>query len=326
MSHEPARVDTPVKTATCRDCGALVTGEFCAACGQETRVKLPTARVFLREAMGRYVALDGRMWRTLAGLLFRPGFLTREYFRGRRRRYIRPARLFLVLSLALFAAIRLLTSAPIVIDEDPAVKTTMKTPPGLGGKAAPTSIAKVDKGDSGGEIQMPGFAIHVDRDFNLDIPDSDLPLSKELKKRLEHFNGLTRQEKSEQIFFGVVRYGPYAMFVLMPAYALLLMGAYLGRGRRYPDRPQRYAEHLVFAAHTHAFLFLLGVLALAIPFDPLRMALAIWWVLYGVWATKVVYRGGWVGLFTRAFVVSIAYLVLFSLAIGGLLLVAVLVR
>ena len=77
-------------------------------------MKLPTARVFMREATGRYVSLDGRMWRTLAALLFRPGFLTREYFAGRRRRYIRPARLFLVLSLALFAAIRFFASAPVI--------------------------------------------------------------------------------------------------------------------------------------------------------------------------------------------------------------------
>jgi hypothetical protein len=36
---------------------------------------------------GRYVALDGRLWRTLGALLFRPGFLTREYLAGRRRRF-----------------------------------------------------------------------------------------------------------------------------------------------------------------------------------------------------------------------------------------------
>jgi hypothetical protein len=87
----------PAPAVACRNCGASVTGDYCAACGQETRVRLPTARVFLREATGRYVALDGRLWRTLAALLVRPGFLHREYMVGRRRRYIRPARLFLVL-------------------------------------------------------------------------------------------------------------------------------------------------------------------------------------------------------------------------------------
>jgi len=72
----------------------------------------------LREAAGRYVALDGRMWRTLIGLFFRPGFLSREYFAGRRRRYIRPARLFLVLSIALFALLRFAGEPPVVLERE----------------------------------------------------------------------------------------------------------------------------------------------------------------------------------------------------------------
>ena len=47
------------------------------------------------------------MERPRAALVFRPGFLTREYFAGRRRRYVRPARLFLVASVLLFAALRI---------------------------------------------------------------------------------------------------------------------------------------------------------------------------------------------------------------------------
>ena len=91
----------------CRNCGAPAPGAYCPACGQETRARLPTFAQFMREAAGRYVALDGRLWRTLGPLVFRPGFLTREYFAGRRRRYIRPARLFLVSSVLLFAALRI---------------------------------------------------------------------------------------------------------------------------------------------------------------------------------------------------------------------------
>ncbi len=117
MRTESARADTLESPVACRNCNAPTTGEYCATCGQETRIKLPTARVFLREAMGRYVALDGRLWRTLAALLFHPGFLTREYLLGRRRRYIRPARLFLVLSLALFAAIRFFADVPVIISD-----------------------------------------------------------------------------------------------------------------------------------------------------------------------------------------------------------------
>jgi len=325
VQFAPATPTAPARA--CRNCNAPVTGEYCAACGQETALKLPTARVFLREATGRYFSLDGRMWRTLAALFFRPGFLTREYFAGRRRRFIRPARLFLVLSLALFAALRFFASAPLLVeagnDATPAARsgaTKDAKPPG-------EPVVKFDAGEEGGDLlSLPGFTVHVDPQFNLDLRDATHPVALELKKRFTHFNGLSRQEKSEQVFFGVVRYGPYAMFVLMPAYALLQMIVYAGRGRRYPDRPSRYSEHLVFAAHTHAFLFLTCVLALSIPYNPLRVVLACWCLLYGYWATKMVYRGGWIGLFARSFVVGTAYLVLFALVVVGLLLVAVLVR
>ena len=65
----------------------------------------------MREATGRYIAYDGKFWKTLAALLLRPGFLTREYLAGRRRRYIGPARLFLVSSLLLFATLRFATES-----------------------------------------------------------------------------------------------------------------------------------------------------------------------------------------------------------------------
>ena len=286
-------------------------------------MKLPTAPVFLREATGRYVSLDGRLWRTLAGLLFRPGFLTREYFAGRRRRYIRPARLFLVLSLALFAALRFFASAPVLVNDDVVVNPDAKATD----KAIAKGAVKFDEGEEGGDLlSLPGFTIHVDRDLNLNVVGADTHWSLDLKRRFAHFNKLNRQEKSEQVFLGVVRYGPYAMFVLMPAFALLQLIVYAGRGRRYPDRPSRYAEHLVFAAHTHAFLFLVGVLALSIPYTPLRIVLAAWCVLYGFRATKSVYRGGWLGLFARGFVAGTAYMTLFGLVTVGLLLVSVLVR
>src|SRR5574343_308885 len=90
----------------CRNCGAEVSGLFCAQCGQETRVELPTLREFIGEATGRLLAVDGRLWRTLFLLVFRPGQLTVEYLNGRRKHYVRPARLFFALSLLMFAALK----------------------------------------------------------------------------------------------------------------------------------------------------------------------------------------------------------------------------
>ncbi len=287
--------------AHCRNCGATVRDAYCPACGQETKIALPTARQFLREAAGRYVAFDGRLWRTLFGLLLRPGFLTREYFAGRRRRYVRPARLFLVLSVALFAVLRLFAEAPVFVAD---------------GAAEPVAAAP-----SGAE----GLDVGLDDEMNLRFDGLGEVVGAKLRKRAEYFNRLPRQEKGEQVFLGAVRYGPYAMFALLPAFAALMKLVYFGRARRYPGRPRRYAGHLVFGAHNHAFLCLAVMLAV-VPLGPLRAALAMWIVVYFLWAMKSVYGGPWIGVLARAFVIVIAYAVLFAVVTVGLLLAAILLR
>ena len=342
---EPAIADPgPPPGPYCRNCGTLAGGAFCPACGQETRIALPTARQFLKDAAGRYVALDGRTWRTLHALLFRPGFLTREYFAGRRRRYIRPSRLFLVLSLAMFATLRLVVGVPqvdegAVLFETDEPKRAVPGVPGGAPAAAPadpgprtgtTAAEAPRKGTAAAArdevvVLMPGAGLRLDEHGNFHVDGSGRVASL-LRQRTDRFNALPRQERIEQVVLGMVRYGPYAMFVLLPAFALLLMLLYAGRRRHYPARPSRYAEHLVFAAHNHAFVFALVTLAIVAQWAPLGLALALWAAIYGLWSMKAVYGGRWLGVIARAWTMAVAYLVLFGFVTLGLLLAALLVR
>ena len=77
--------------------------------------------------------------------------------------------------------------------------------------------------------------------------------------------------------------------VLLPAFALILKLLYLGRRRRHPTRPRRYAEHLVFAAHDLSFLFLIIMIGVLVPWAWLESVLGVWVVAYGLWAMKSVY-------------------------------------
>jgi hypothetical protein len=297
----------------CRNCGAAGPGAFCPSCGQETRTRLPTLREFMREAAGRLVAFDGKSWRTLWALMFRPGFLTREYLAGRRRRYVRPARLFLVASLLLFAALRMvveLGDVYLVRFDSPAKDATQDK------SAAPTKDGA--PGKDGNHANGPG----IDDDFNVDL-GVEIPA---LKKRIERFRRLNSREREAQITDGMLRYGPYAMFVLLPAFAVLLKLLYLGRSRTYPGRPRLYAEHMVFAAHTHAFLFLAIIAANVVSFGPLRAAVIAWMLVYGLWSLRAVYGGSWLGIAARSFVMFVAYSVLFGLVTAGLVVIAVLLR
>jgi hypothetical protein len=170
------------------------------------------------------------------------------------------------------------------------------------------------------------FGLDKDRNLELRLFNSDLPVPAQVRKRYEHFKKLPKQEQAEQLYAGVLRFGPYAMVVLLPAFALLLKLAYLGSGSRYPGRPRRYAEHLVYSAHLHAFAALAILLILLLPFGPLRYAIMAWIVFYVMRARQIVYRGRWWGGVLRAILIASVYVVLMAVAMAGLLTMAVMLR
>jgi hypothetical protein len=302
----------------CRNCGASVADAFCPHCGQETALRLPTLREFLREAAGRYVAFDGRFWRTISALLIRPGFLTREYLAGRRRRYIRPARLYLVATLIFFAVSRFFVEpAGLLAGNEAAV-------PGQG-KSTRTEQPQDGKSATGPAAKGEGDAsvFYLDDDVSLHLPAAMGGAAPLLEKRWQRFNAMSRSDKKEHVIAGMLRYGPYAMFALLPAFALLLKILYLGR-RRYPLRPRLYGEHMVFAAHNHAFLFAAGTAMLLVHAGVVKTAILGWVCVYLLWSMHEVYRGSWGGAVARSMVLFVAYSAMVGAATVGLLVAAVL--
>ena len=234
----------------------------------------------MREATGRYLAFDGKLWKTLVPLLFRPGFLTRAYLEGKRRRFIGPARLFLISSLVLFAVLRFAAESVNILDLDSAMQTE--------GAQSAKSAQSAEKARSKG---AQGDLVVLDDDLNFSMGALPESVGGALKKRIDRFNKLPRDQKIEQVLAGTTRYGPYAMFVLLPAFAALLKIAYVGRRRRHPGRPRLYGEHLVFAAHNHAFVFVAAILLFTVPIDLVRQLIALWIVVYLAWSMHAVYRG-----------------------------------
>ena len=78
---------------------------------------------------------------------------------------------------------------------------------------------------------------------------------------------------------------PLAMFVTLPAYALLLKVFFYSSGRY-------YTEHLVFAMHLHTFSFLVYTLTLVMPdasILPGFFGETLEWVITGLWLWVVAY-------------------------------------
>lgn len=87
----------------CRNCGALLQGNYCHDCGQKRfTASDQTLRALLATFLAALTELDGRLLRTLRELFSRPGHYLDQYLHGARRRYIAPVALFLSVNVAYF--------------------------------------------------------------------------------------------------------------------------------------------------------------------------------------------------------------------------------
>jgi Protein of unknown function (DUF3667) len=93
----------PVALIECPNCQRLLDGEYCARCGQKVAPLNPSLHDFIHDLTHELLHVDGKIFRSVRYLLTRPGFLTREYFEGRRARYVSPIRLYLIFSVIFFA-------------------------------------------------------------------------------------------------------------------------------------------------------------------------------------------------------------------------------
>jgi len=100
--------------ARCANCGAVLYGPFCAACGQADRPLDPPVRHFATEFVQELFDVDNRILRSLRRLFLSPGFLTREHFAGRRAPWVSPLKLYLSTSVVCFAVLAVIGDSRVV--------------------------------------------------------------------------------------------------------------------------------------------------------------------------------------------------------------------
>jgi len=78
------------------------TDSYCASCGQPTFNLHQSFNKVIGQMLHELLDIDGRLARTLKGLLFKPGLVSSEYRQGKRISYTPPLRMYLVTSVLLF--------------------------------------------------------------------------------------------------------------------------------------------------------------------------------------------------------------------------------
>jgi len=290
----------------CDNCGASVAGNYCSHCGQRFEHHVHSVLHFTREVTEDLTHADSRLWSTILALLFKPGFLTREFLNGRRVRYLPPLRLYLVLSLLFFLILGLMGHEPRVVSI---------TSPGNG----TSSVVLVAPDEAEGIAAKPGETPQQ-REERVCNPEYDgparsfvLPLLKQACRKFLADDGRAASE-------AFVHNLPRAMFVVLPALALVMKVMYR-RPRRY------YVEHLLFFLHNHAFGFLVfALLMLVTRFVPSAIATGLTFIVWlyvpyylFVSLRRVYGQGRWL-TFAKLAVLSSAYLMcaIITLVVTGM--------
>ena len=97
----PAESAEPAAPA-CQNCGTTLLGPHCYRCGQPVKGLVRHFTSIIGDFFDSVFDFDSRTLRTLWPMFARPGYLSCEYFEGRRVRYVSPVRLFFFLTIVAF--------------------------------------------------------------------------------------------------------------------------------------------------------------------------------------------------------------------------------
>jgi Protein of unknown function (DUF3667) len=296
VTSAPAAVPAAPAASRCDNCGAAVSGRYCAACGQRVEPPLHSLWHFTKVATEDLTHADSRLWRTLGALLFRPGYLTREFLAGRRARYLPPVRLYLVISVAFFLW------ASTTHDELRVVRITQ---PDHG--PVQTALTPLDEGTFGKPLPGESAEQHAERYCSSGI-NYDGPWRARIKPAAHRACVRFVLDKGRSLGEVFLHNVPRAMFIFLP----LLAGAMT---LMYWWPRHYYIEHLLLLVHNHAFIFLLlllaGVASALLP--PLSGWIAAGVTAYIAWyayrSMRVVYGQGRGLTLGKLVVLSFFYLV-----------------
>lgn len=281
MSHGHERKDK-----NCLNCGATVQGRYCQVCGQENIEPKETFWTMFTHFFNDITHFDGKFFETLKDLLFRPGFLSSEYMKGKRMSYLNPVRMYVFTSAIFFL-----------------VFFGSKTPEKLSGssKDAPLTYSQRQK-----QLEILDRRLKADPNDRIDIRKRELlmdsskmitsqileqiedPKNKRFalpligseastvseydreqtamaanvrdgwikriwnKKVLKMKENYGREEASRKIIDIFLHNLPYLLFVSLPLFALILKLLYVRRRKEF-----YYADHGIFSIHHYIFSFIL---------------------------------------------------------------------
>ena len=101
----------------CKNCGNTFQGNYCSHCGQNRHTPRFTIRNAFQNILSGFFNIDNGFSRNLIELLYRPGYMIRDYLKGKRVHYYKPFQTLFVLAALYIMGVQLIDPAAIKLSE-----------------------------------------------------------------------------------------------------------------------------------------------------------------------------------------------------------------
>ena len=314
--------------------------QFCPHCGQKSNDEL-TIGVLFYNTISNYFSFDARFFKSFFPLLFKPGYLAKEFINGKRLMYLHPAQMYLFISVVFFFIFSFTASEQSdslnrglkeALDTekisliDPLLQRTkdsldrieireaLENTKLLSGMSQQEidSIVSLDVLPKKNNISLGSFQVELDSLLNARASDKVIYEHMDLKegdswfKRKFYEQGLKlyRAKDAGNIWSTFIDTVPIALFFLLPIFAFIIKIFYYKKGP--------YSHHLVFSFYYFSFVFtvlsiIFGVnLICEIP-DWIDFLIALSCFIYLFIAIRRFYNQGWFLSFVKTTLSTMLY-------------------
>lgn len=329
IDAEQGTKKTPVNEF-CLNCGTPLLDQYCHHCGQRDIPRRQTMRELIENFIGSFYSFESKFFRTVRYLLFKPGFLPKEYTAGKRESYYHPARAYVFISFVFFLLLFSLPDGEKETNQTMTEQDKVEFKQGMRGmregllkSGLDTAIVdsiyrastlpetanqqitqdgnwvKKKKGNMGFSLTETEYASVAQYDsIQSTLPESERDgwFLRRLNIRSIELNQKYSGDDARKRFgadFGQAFLDNFSkvLFYLLPIFALLLKMLYF-------RRDFFYSEHLVFTIYYYNFFYLAATLYLLVDYIPwigglLTTVIIIWMLIYQPLAMKRMYEQSW---------------------------------
>lgn len=278
----------------CLNCGSTFAGNFCNRCGQSRSVSRLTWNSLLSQILRAFTRLANGYKRTVAELIYRPGYMIADYMSGRRVLYVAPFQALFFTAAIYIVTVKVI--CPDALNGEQPVKTEKRS-----------------------------FYLHVGKDGNTDLTDPKTFTSKMkvFGSIPEHIDRILGQNTVGGNVWHMIKdwaHGNKAASALLTL-PLLAFATYLTNYRRRQKQPFNPTEHFFIQSYIATQLLFLSTLSVLLTGHASSGIYDLpWCLIYLFFALDIgqIYRYTWQKALLRAFltaVVAVLTLVLLALLI-----------